>query len=136
MTCESRKILTLLSLHTLPLLLFQFTAVFSIVSIYILLHALVTQLNTLFSPHISSFPPLPIAPISFRFLTSYIKVLDILDHTLKSEVMPSTMEITNVTEFEAIAKEKLPKMIYEYYASGAEDQWSLKENRNAFSRIL
>ncbi|MED6192620.1 Lactoylglutathione lyase [Stylosanthes scabra] len=50
--------------------------------------------------------------------------------------MPSTMEITNVTEFEEIAKEKLPKMIYDYYASGAEDQWSLKENRNAFSRIL
>ncbi|KAL8129504.1 hypothetical protein V2J09_018659 [Rumex salicifolius] len=46
------------------------------------------------------------------------------------------MEITNVTEYEAIAKEKLPKMIYDYYSSGAEDQWSLKENRNAFSRIL
>lgn len=46
------------------------------------------------------------------------------------------MEVTNVTEYEAIAKEKLPKMVYDYYASGAEDQWTLKENRNAFSRIL
>ncbi|PPR82987.1 hypothetical protein GOBAR_AA37724 [Gossypium barbadense] len=46
------------------------------------------------------------------------------------------MEITNITEYEAIAKEKLPKMVYDYYASGAEDQWTLKENRNAFSRIL
>ncbi|RZC45416.1 hypothetical protein C5167_038367 [Papaver somniferum] len=46
------------------------------------------------------------------------------------------MEITNVSEYEAIAKEKLPKMIFDYYASGAEDQWTLKENRNAFSRIL
>ncbi|KAG5025024.1 hypothetical protein JHK86_020938 [Glycine max] len=44
--------------------------------------------------------------------------------------------MTNVTEYEAIAKEKLPKMVYDYYASGAEDQWTLKENRNAFSRIL
>ncbi|KOM43321.1 hypothetical protein LR48_Vigan05g092500 [Vigna angularis] len=44
--------------------------------------------------------------------------------------------ITNVTEYEAIAKEKLPKMVYDYYASGAEDQWTLKENRNAFARIL
>nr|XP_012571000.1 peroxisomal (S)-2-hydroxy-acid oxidase-like [Cicer arietinum] len=44
--------------------------------------------------------------------------------------------ITNVTEFEAIAKEKLSKVIYDFYASGAEDQWSMKENRNAFSRIL
>ncbi|VVA95733.1 unnamed protein product [Arabis nemorensis] len=46
------------------------------------------------------------------------------------------MEITNVNEYEAIAKEKLPKMVYDYYASGAEDQWTLQENRNAFSRIL
>ncbi|XP_015942878.1 glycolate oxidase isoform X1 [Arachis duranensis] len=45
-------------------------------------------------------------------------------------------QITNVNEYEGIAKEKLPKMVYDYYASGAEDQWTLKENRNAFSRIL
>lgn len=47
-----------------------------------------------------------------------------------------SMEITNVCEYEEIAKQKLPKMIYDYYASGAEDQWTLQENRNAFSRIL
>ncbi|XP_028764846.1 (S)-2-hydroxy-acid oxidase GLO1 [Neltuma alba] len=47
-----------------------------------------------------------------------------------------TDEITNVTEYEALAKEKLPKMIFDYYASGAEDQWTLRENRSAFSRIL
>jgi isopentenyl diphosphate isomerase/L-lactate dehydrogenase-like FMN-dependent dehydrogenase len=46
------------------------------------------------------------------------------------------MNITNVDEYEAIVKEKLSKVIYDYYASGAEDQWTLKENRNAFSRIL
>lgn len=46
------------------------------------------------------------------------------------------MEITNVTEYQAIAKAKLPKMAYDYYASGAEDQWTLEENRNAFARIL
>lgn len=46
------------------------------------------------------------------------------------------MEITNVSEYEAIAKQKLPKMVYDYYASGAEDEWTLKENREAFSRIL
>lgn len=27
-------------------------------------------------------------------------------------------------------------MVYDYFASGAEDQWTLQENRNAFSRIL
>ncbi|PWA84338.1 alpha-hydroxy acid dehydrogenase, FMN-dependent, Aldolase-type TIM barrel [Artemisia annua] len=46
------------------------------------------------------------------------------------------MEVTNVTEYQAIAKQRLPKMIYDYYASGAEDQWTLEENRNAFARIL
>ncbi|KAF9672757.1 hypothetical protein SADUNF_Sadunf11G0077500 [Salix dunnii] len=46
------------------------------------------------------------------------------------------MEVTNVTEYEAIAKQKLPKMAFDYYASGAEDEWTLAENRNAFSRIL
>ncbi|CAH8306405.1 unnamed protein product [Eruca vesicaria subsp. sativa] len=46
------------------------------------------------------------------------------------------MEITNVMEYEKIAKEKLPKMVYDYYASGADDEWTLQENRNAFSRIL
>lgn len=45
-------------------------------------------------------------------------------------------EITNVMEYEELAKEKLSKMVYDYYASGAEDQWTLRENRNAFSRIL
>jgi (S)-2-hydroxy-acid oxidase len=43
--------------------------------------------------------------------------------------------ITNVSEYEALAKEKLPKMAYDYYASGAEDQYTLKDNRNAFERI-
>ncbi|KAF2305453.1 hypothetical protein GH714_005457 [Hevea brasiliensis] len=45
-------------------------------------------------------------------------------------------EITNVMEYEEIARRKLPKMVFDYYASGAEDQWTLKENRCAFSRIL
>ncbi|CAM0902894.1 unnamed protein product [Alopecurus aequalis] len=44
--------------------------------------------------------------------------------------------ITNVSEYEKLAKEKLPKMVYDYYSSGAEDQWTLRENREAFSRIL
>lgn len=46
------------------------------------------------------------------------------------------MEITNVEEYEPLARQKLPKMVFDYYASGAEDQWTLRENRNSFSRIL
>lgn len=44
-------------------------------------------------------------------------------------------EVVNVSEYEELARQKLPKMIYDYYASGAEDQWTLKENRSAFERI-
>ncbi|CAN0925903.1 Glycolate oxidase 3 [Linum grandiflorum] len=46
------------------------------------------------------------------------------------------INITNVMEYEEIARRKLPKMVYDYYASGAEDEWTLKENRNALSRIM
>ena len=44
--------------------------------------------------------------------------------------------ITNVSDYEELAKQKLSKMIYDFYALGAEDQRTLKENREAFSRIL
>eukprot|EP00271_Cylindrocystis_brebissonii_P013184 TRINITY_DN32815_c0_g1_i1.p1 TRINITY_DN32815_c0_g1~~TRINITY_DN32815_c0_g1_i1.p1 ORF type:complete len:373 (+),score=99.13 TRINITY_DN32815_c0_g1_i1:129-1247(+) len=44
--------------------------------------------------------------------------------------------VTNVTELQVIAKSKLPKQNYDYYASGAEDEWTLQENRKAFERIL
>lgn len=40
--------------------------------------------------------------------------------------------ITNVMEFEPLAKEKLLKVVYDYYASGAEDENTLKLNRTAF----
>jgi len=52
------------------------------------------------------------------------------------EISAKMGEITNVMEYQAIAKQKLPKMAYDYYASGAEDEWTLQENREAFSRIL
>jgi len=31
-------------------------------------------------------------------------------------------------EYEAIAKQKLAKMVYDYYESGAEDQWTSQDN--------
>jgi hypothetical protein len=49
--------------------------------------------------------------------------------------METTSVVTNISDFEEVAKSKLPKMIYDYYACGVEDEWSLKENRNAFERI-
>ena len=44
-------------------------------------------------------------------------------------------EPVNVSEFQELAKKSLPKMYYDYYAGGAEDQYTLKENILAFQRI-
>ncbi|XP_061352778.1 peroxisomal (S)-2-hydroxyacid oxidase GLO4-like [Gastrolobium bilobum] len=44
-------------------------------------------------------------------------------------------EPVNVSEFQRLAREALPKMYYDFYAGGAEDEFSLKENVEAFRRI-
>lgn len=44
-------------------------------------------------------------------------------------------EPVNVNEFEELAKEALPKMNYDYLSGGAEDEYTLKENVEAFKRI-
>ncbi|XP_054780510.1 peroxisomal (S)-2-hydroxyacid oxidase GLO4-like isoform X2 [Prosopis cineraria] len=44
-------------------------------------------------------------------------------------------EPVNVREFQQLAREALPKMYYDFYAGGAEDEFSLKENMEAFRRI-
>jgi (S)-2-hydroxy-acid oxidase len=50
--------------------------------------------------------------------------------------MNRTMElVTNVSEYEKLAKERLSKMVHDYYASRVEDRWPLKKTET-FSRIL
>lgn len=44
-------------------------------------------------------------------------------------------EVVNVNEFSVLARHVLPKMIYDFYAGGAEDEWTLRENVAAFQRI-
>ncbi|XP_040370273.1 peroxisomal (S)-2-hydroxy-acid oxidase GLO4 isoform X4 [Rosa chinensis] len=44
-------------------------------------------------------------------------------------------EPVNVNEFQELAKQVLPKMYYDFYTGGAEDQFTLKENVEAFRRI-
>ncbi|KAI3432959.1 (S)-2-hydroxy-acid oxidase [Psidium guajava] len=41
----------------------------------------------------------------------------------------------NVNEYQELARQALPKMYYDFYAGGAEDQHTLKENVEAFRRI-
>lgn len=45
-------------------------------------------------------------------------------------------EPVNVNEFQELAKQALPKMYYDYFSGGAEDQFTLKENMEAFKRII
>ena len=40
----------------------------------------------------------------------------------------------SVEDFEAVARSKLPRMVYDYYAGAAGDEWTLAENRRAFAR--
>ncbi|KAL2514299.1 Peroxisomal (S)-2-hydroxy-acid oxidase GLO3 [Forsythia ovata] len=42
----------------------------------------------------------------------------------------------NVSEFQELARQALPKMYYDHYAVGAEDQKTLEENVKAFHRIV
>jgi len=39
-----------------------------------------------------------------------------------------------IEEFEARARQILPPMVYEYFVGGAGDEWTIAENRAAFSR--
>lgn len=44
-------------------------------------------------------------------------------------------EWTNLLEVEELAREQMPQMAYDYYAGGAEDEVTLRQNRAAFERI-
>ena len=41
----------------------------------------------------------------------------------------------NVEEFEALARERLEKSVYDYFAGGAEDEVTVRANREAFRRL-
>ena len=48
---------------------------------------------------------------------------------MASERNPVTIE-----EFEARAREVLPPTVFDYYAGGAGDEWTIAENRAGFAR--
>lgn len=45
-------------------------------------------------------------------------------------------EPVNVNEFQELARQALPRMYYDFFTGGAEDQYTLKENVEAFRRII
>jgi isopentenyl diphosphate isomerase/L-lactate dehydrogenase-like FMN-dependent dehydrogenase len=44
-------------------------------------------------------------------------------------------DLVSVFDFEAAAREKLPRVAYDYYASGASDEITLRENHAAYDRM-
>ncbi len=44
-------------------------------------------------------------------------------------------ELVNVFDFETLARETLPRQAYDYYASGAQDEVTLRDNRAAYERL-
>ncbi len=44
-------------------------------------------------------------------------------------------EPIHLGEFEELARERLPQLVYDYYAGGAHDEITLDENRRAFERL-
>lgn len=49
---------------------------------------------------------------------------------------PSDALPLNLAEYEAAARERLPRMVYDYYAGGADDEVTLRGNRAAYERLL
>ncbi|KAJ1697636.1 hypothetical protein LUZ63_006148 [Rhynchospora breviuscula] len=45
-------------------------------------------------------------------------------------------EPVNIREYEEIAKQVLPKMIFDFYNGGAGDEYTLRENMEAYKRIM
>ncbi|MPZ14381.1 MAG: alpha-hydroxy-acid oxidizing protein [Chloroflexi bacterium] len=55
--------------------------------------------------------------------------------TRRTRRVRSDPEPINLFEYEALAREQLAPMAYDYYASGAHDEVTLRENRAAFDHI-
>ena len=49
--------------------------------------------------------------------------------------LPALDDLVNVFEFEPVAKAKIPHNAYEYVASGVDDEWTVRRNREAFGRL-
>lgn len=49
---------------------------------------------------------------------------------------PSLSHMFNISDFEHVAKQILPKTTYTYFATGSSDEFSLRENHYAYSRVF
>lgn len=58
-----------------------------------------------------------------------------MSEKVKTSIPQTPRILLNVEDYHQVAKEKLPKMAYDYYRSGADDELTLKENIAAYRRI-
>lgn len=66
----------------------------------------------------------------------FVMVVSKLSQDIKTYAGYMAAEPVNVNEFQELAKQALPKMYYDYFSGGAEDQFTLNENMEAFKRIM
>lgn len=59
-----------------------------------------------------------------------IRIMD-----MKSK-LPPLSSVFSISDFEAIAKQVLPKSSFMYFATGASDEFTLRENHYAYSRVF
>ena len=50
--------------------------------------------------------------------------------------MSDTRRFVTLDDFEPEARAALPPDVYDYFAGGAGDEWTLQENRRAFDRWI
>ncbi|CAN1827906.1 Peroxisomal (S)-2-hydroxyacid oxidase GLO4, partial [Linum perenne] len=92
---------------------------------------------------ISSVPLLllPCLPYFSTYIESWLWILPCKGLSFDHVVIPFMLQVrmagepVNVSEFEALAKNALPKMYFDFYAGGAEDESTLKDNEEAYRRI-
>jgi 4-hydroxymandelate oxidase len=54
---------------------------------------------------------------------------------LHEDEAPASSSLT-IDDFERAARDRLPQMVFDYYAGGSGDEWTLRENRRAFDRWI
>ncbi|XP_020522293.1 peroxisomal (S)-2-hydroxy-acid oxidase GLO4 [Amborella trichopoda] len=74
--------------------------------------------------------------VSISLLMIMLGILFLVKSYILGPPIAMAVDPVNVSEFEELARQALPKMYYDYYRGGAEDEYTLKESVIAFQRIM
>lgn len=94
-------------------------------------------LNTM-KDHITYLGPLGDGEFVIKLVKPKPKVVSDTETVLGVDpnVRPPLSQIFNLLDFESVAKRVLPQTTFTYYATGASDEFSLRENHYAYSRVF